>query len=200
MAEIDAKTVMRLRNMTGAPMMECKAALQETGGDIDKAIDVLRKRGLKSAAGKGDRDAKEGLIFSYVHHNGKLAVLAEVVCETDFVARNEQFRQFGADLCLHIASSAPRYLDREQVPQDVVAKETEIATEQTRQQMAGKPENVIQKAVDGRVQRFFAENCLLDQPFVKDESHTVDQVTKQLIAKIGENIRIRRFVRLELGG
>jgi elongation factor Ts len=200
MAEIDAKLVMRLRNKTGAPMMECKAALQESGGDLERAVEVLRKRGLKSASGKGDREVSEGLIFSYVHHNGKLAVLAEVACETDFVARNQEFRQFGADLCLHIASMAPRFLSRDQIPADVVDKEREIAIEQTRQQMAGKPDQVIQKAVDGRIQRFFAESCLVDQPFVKDESLTVDQVTKQLIAKTGENIRIRRFVRLELGG
>lgn len=200
MAEIDPKLVMALRKQTGAPMMECKRALEETAGDSDKAVDVLRKKGLKTADAKAGRDATEGRVFSYVHHNGKLGVLAEVACETDFVARNEEFCQFGADLCLHVAAMRPISIRAEDVDPAIVEKERAILTEQTRMQMAGKSDDVIAKAVDGRMKKFFSEQCLLDQQWVKDDSKTVEQVRKELVGRIGENIQIRRFVRLELGG
>ncbi|MCC6672996.1 MAG: translation elongation factor Ts [Planctomycetes bacterium] len=200
MTEIDAKTVMELRRQTGAPMMECKAALAEAKGDMKLAVDVLRKRGIKAAEGRMGREAKEGLIFSYIHHNGKLGVLAELTCETDFVARNEEFQKFGKDLCLHIAAMKPRYLNREEIDAGTLAKEREILTEQTKTGMPGKPAEVVAKAVEGKIAKFFQETCLLDQPWVHDEKVTVDTVAKSVGAKTGENVQIRRFVRMELGG
>ena len=200
MVEIDAKTVMALRKQTGAPMMDCKAALQEVDGDMEKAADVLRKRGLKSADAKADRDATEGLIFTYVHPPGHLGVMVEVACETDFVGKNEEFQQFGKDLCLHIAFSKPLGMTREDVPPSEVEKERDLLIEQARETMAGKPDEVIEKAVDGRMEKFFSERCLLDQSWVKDDKQSVEQVRKAIVARIGENIQIRRFVFFELGG
>lgn len=199
MATIDAKTVAQLRKQTGAPMMDCKHALEETGGDIEEAILVLRKKGLKTAEQRAGREVAEGRLFSYVHHNGRLAVLAEVLCETDFVARNEEFLQFGKDLCVHIAASAPQFVREEDVDPAVLEKEREVATAQARESMAGKPEEIVQKAIEGRVQKFVKENCLLLQPWLHDPNKTVDQIRNELVAKIGENVQIRRFVRLELG-
>lgn len=199
MSEIDAKTVMALRKATGAPMMQCKAALKATGGDMDKAKDELRKSGLKTADKTADREVEEGRVFSYVHHNGKLGVLAEVACETDFVARTEEFEQFGKTLCLTIAAYQPKFLVAEDIDESVMNKEREIVLAQTRESMAGKPEEIIEKAVEGRMGKFRAELCLVDKPWVLDDSRTVDQVRRELIAKIGENIQIRRFTVLELG-
>jgi elongation factor Ts len=199
MADIDARLVMKLRQQTGAPMMDCKAALTESGGDLEKAVDVLRKRGLKAADTKTDRVATEGTVFSYTHHGGKIGVLVEVACETDFVARNEEFQAFGKDLCLHVTFAKPRFLTREEVDPTLAGKEREIATEQAKAAMKGKPDPVVQKAVDGKMETWYATVCLLDQPFVKDEAMTVAMVTKQLISKTGENIKIRRFARFELG-
>ncbi len=196
---IDAKTVMALRKMTGAPMMDCKKALQETDGDMEKSKDILRKAGLQTGDGKAGREVEEGLIFSYVHHNGKLAVLCEIACETDFVARNEEFQQFGKDVCFHIAAMNPLYLNQDEVPAEDVAKERKILTEQAQEQMAGKPDEIVQKAVDGRMNKFYSEQCLMAQQFVKDDSHSVDEVRNLVIGKIGENIKITRFVRMELG-
>ncbi len=200
MAEIDAKMVGALRKRTGAPMMDCKEALIESGGDMEKAVDILRKKGLKAADARGEREATEGRVFSYVHHNGKLGVLVELGCETDFVARNEEFNAFGRDLCLHVAAFRPRYLDASAVPAQEVERERAIVLEQTRTQMAGRPDDVIQKAVDGRMQKFFAEQCLVDQPWVHDDKKSVGTVVKEFAGKIGENIRLRRFSRMELGG
>jgi len=199
MTEIDAKTVMALRKRTGAGMMDCKAALTEAQGDADKAIEILRRKGLQSADQRADREATEGQVFSYVHFNGKLGVLAEIGCETDFVAKNEEFQQFGKNLCLHIAAMNPTWLSQEDVPQAALDKEKDILTAQAQETMAGKPQDVIDKAVEGRIRKFFAQHCLLDQPWVHDDSQTVEEVRKSLVAKIGENIRIRRFVRLQLG-
>lgn len=199
MATIDAKTVAQLRKQTGAPMMDCKHALEETGGDLEEAILVLRKKGLKTAEQRAGREVAEGRLFSYVHHNGKLAVLAEVLCETDFVARNEEFLQFGKDLCVHIAASMPRFVSEQDVDPAVLEKEREVAAAQAREDMADKPEEIVAKAIEGRVKKFVKENCLLMQPWLHDPSKTVDQVRNELVAKIGENIQIRRFVRLELG-
>jgi elongation factor Ts len=199
MADIDAKTVMALRKRSGAPMMDCKKALQEAAGNEEKAFELLRKKGLQSADKKADREAKEGLVFHYMHHDGKLGVLAEVACETDFVARNEDFQQFGQNLCLHIAAMAPRFLNRDDVSSEAVEKERDFQLEKAREQMAGKPEEVVEKAVEGRMKKFFSDVCLMDQAWVKEDSKTVEEVRKGLVGHIGENIQVRRFVRLKLG-
>ncbi|MCA8953684.1 MAG: translation elongation factor Ts [Planctomycetes bacterium] len=204
MTTIDAKTVMKLRQMTGAPMMDCKAALQETGGDMDKAKDVLRKKGMASAAKASDREVKEGKLFSYVHHNGKVGVMVEIVCETDFVAMNEEFNAFGKGLCLTIVAFSPEFLDREAVDPAAVEKERAFVLEQTREGMAGKPADVIEKAVEGRMRKFFEEKCLTEvgyiNPLDQNDTRKVEQVRQELVGKIGENIQIRRFHRMELGG
>ncbi len=202
MANIDAKTVMALRKKTGAPMMDCKAALLEAEADMEAAVDVLRKKGLKTAESKAGRDAAEGRVFSYVHHNGRIGVLVEVACETDFVARNEEFLQFGKDLSLHVAAMKPRFVSREEVDQKVLDKEREFLTEQATETMKGEPQKIIDKAVEGRLAKFYAESCLLDQLWVKDEGSgaTVEQVRQEKVGRIGENIQIRRFSFVELGG
>ncbi len=197
--EIDAKMVMALRQKTGAPMMDCKQALTEAGGDEAKAIEILRKRGMKTAEGLVGRQATEGLIFSYVHHNGKIGVLAEISCETDFVARNEEFKTFGRELCMHIAAMRPKYLDQSAVDPAFLESERRISTEQAQEQMKGKPAEIIAKAVEGRVQKVFAEVCLLDQAWFKDGNLSVSAVLKTLAGKIGENLAIKRFSRLEMG-
>jgi elongation factor Ts len=199
MAEIDAKTVMALRKQTGAPMMDCKAALLEAGGDMERAGEVLRKRGLKTASDKAGREAAEGQVFTYVHPPGRIGVMVEVACETDFVARNADFQQFGKDLCLHIAFAHPLGMTREDLPPQLVEKERRIVLEQTQESMAGRPDEVVQKAVEGRMAKFFAERCLLEQAWVKDDKLTVEDVRKQMVAKIQENIQVRRFARFELG-
>jgi elongation factor Ts len=180
-------------------MMDCKKALIEAGGDMEKAMEILRKKGLQSADGKADRAVKEGTIFHYIHHDAKLGVLAEVACETDFVARNEEFQAFGRDLCLHIAAMKPRFLDRDQVHEDDITREREFLIQQAEEQMAGRPTEVVEKAVDGRMKKFFSEHCLMDQPWVKEEKKTVEEVRKELVGHIGENIQVRRFVRMQLG-
>jgi elongation factor Ts len=194
---ISAKQVKELRDITGAGMMDCKKALQAAGGDLEKAQKILREKGLAKAAKKGSRTASEGIIDSYIHLGGKIGVLIEVNCETDFVARNEEFRSFVRDLCLHIAATNPVYLTREQVPTDVIEKEKEILKKQALNE--GKPEKIVEKIVDGRMEKFYAENCLMEQPFVKDPDITIEKLLMEKIAKIGENIVIRRYVRFELG-
>lgn len=204
MTEIDAKTVARLREMTGAPMMDCKAALKESAGDFEKAKDVLRKKGKQLADKAAGREVKEGKMFSYVHHNGKLAVLAEIVCETDFVARNEEFNSFGKGVCFTVAASNPRFVSREEVDPAAVEKEKAFVLDQTLTTMKGKPQAVIDKAVEGRMEKFFAEKCLLEMTYVdptgSGDTRTVEQRRADLVGKIGENIKVRRFVRLDLGG
>jgi len=201
---IDAKMVARLRAETGAPMMDCKEALQEAQGDFEKAKELLRKKGKQVAERAASREVKEGKFFSYVHPPGKIAVLVEVVCETDFVAKNEEFNAFGKGVCFTITHYAPKFLNRDQVDPVVVAKEREIVLEQTLQTMNGKPQQVIDKAVEGRMEKFFAEKCLLDAQFVdptgQGDAMSVEQRRHQLVGKIGENIQIRRFVRMEFGG
>ena len=200
MTEIDAKTVMRLREMTGAPMMDCKAALKESGGDMEKAKDVLRKKGKQLADKASGREVKEGLVYAYQHHNGKLGVLVEVACETDFVAKNEDFKAFCRGVALTIAAYNPAFLNRETVPAEAIAKEKQIVAEMTAESMKGKPQAVIDKAVEGRLDKFYAEKCLMEKQYVPDDTKTVEQMRTELIGKIGENIQVRRFVRLELGG
>ncbi|MEO6597245.1 MAG: translation elongation factor Ts [Planctomycetota bacterium] len=200
MTDIDAKTVMRLREMTGAPMMDCKSALKETSGDIDKAKDVLRKKGKQVADKAASRDVKEGLVFGYAHHNGKVGVLVEVVCETDFVARNEDFIAFCRGVALTITAYSPEWLNRESVPAEALAKERAIVLEMTAESMKGKPAAMIEKAVEGRMDKFYADKCLMEKLYVPDDSKTVEQMRTGLVGKIGENIKVRRFVRMELGG
>lgn len=199
MADIDAKTVMKLRQETGAAMMKCKEALTATGGDIEQAKDYLRKKGIESAAKRSGRETGEGIVASYVHHNGRIAVLVELNCETDFVARNEEFQRLGRDIAMHVASMNPRFLRRDEVDPATLEKEREIQRE--RFLAEGKPEKIIDKIVDGQMKKFYGEHCLLDQQFAKAEKkETVEQVVQAAIAKVGENIGIRRFVRYQVGG
>lgn len=199
MTEIDAKTVMELRRMTGAPMMDCKAALKESGGDFDKAKDWLRKKGKQVADKAASRDVTEGLVFGYVHHNGRIGVLVEIACETDFVARNEEFQAFGRGVCMTACAYSPDFLDRDSVDPAALAKERAFAREQAEESMQGRPPEIIEKAVAGRVDKWLAERCLMEKPYVLDDSKTVEQMRAELVGKIGENIRVRRFHRMELG-
>ena len=195
--EISAKLVQELRTATGAGIMDCKKALAESEGNLEKAVELLRKRGLATAAKKSGRVTSEGLVASYIHGGGKLGVLIEVNCETDFVAKTELFQQLVKDISMHIAASNPTYLKREDVPADVIAKEREIYRAQLAE--SKKPENVIEKIIDGKLEKFFSEVCLNEQPFVKDPDRTVQQLVTDAIAKLGENLNIRRFVRFVLG-
>jgi elongation factor Ts len=195
--EISATLVKELRQATGAGVLDCRKALQETNGDFDKAVAYLREKGLAAAAKKAGREAKEGLIELYGHGGGRVGVMVEVNCETDFVARTEQFRTFAHDLALQVAAAHPRYVDIADVPPDVIESEKTIARNRALQE--GKPEKVVDKIVEGRLEKFYQENCLLQQPFVKDESVKISDLLKQTIAVIGENVIIRRFARWELG-
>ncbi len=197
MLEIDAQKVKMLREKSGAGIMDCKAALKETGGDEEKAMEWLREKGMSTAAKKAGREAKEGIIDSYIHLGGKVGVLVEVNCETDFVAKNEEFRGFVHDLCLQVAASRPQYINREEVPGDLVEKEKDFIRKQALAE--GKPEKVIDKIVEGRIEKFYQEHCLMDQAFVKDEDKSVSEVLTETIAKVGENVVIRRFVCFEVG-
>ncbi len=192
---ITAQQVNDLRTQTGAGLMDCKRALVETNGNVEEAITILRKKGAASAAKRADRDTKEGVVESYIHLGGKVGVMIEVNCETDFVARNDEFRAFVKDLCLHIAAANPLYVGREEVPEADVAAEREIATAQ----VAGKPPAAIQKIVEGKLEKFYSTIVLLDQPFVKLPEKSVKEILTEKIAKTGENIQVRRFVRYQLG-
>lgn len=192
---ITADLVKKLREKTNAPMMDCKKALEESSGDLEIAVDILRKKGQIVALKKAGRCAKEGVIGSYIHSNSKIGVLLEVNCETDFVARNEDFKQFVKDVSMHIAASSPSYVSREEVPGNILEKEKNILKETVK----NKPENVIEKIVQGKLEKFYSEVCLLDQPFVKNDKITIKDYLNELIGKIGENIVIRRFVRFQLG-
>jgi len=195
--EISASMVKELREKTGAGMMECKKALQETNGNIEKAIEYLREKGIASAAKKAGRIAAEGLVEAYIHSNGRIGVLVEVNCETDFVAKTDSFKNFVHDIAIHIAAANPQYLNRVEVPQEVLEKEKEILRVQALNE--GKPANIVERMVEGRIEKFYKEFCLLEQPFVKNPDINIDTLVKEQIAKIGENINIRRFVRYELG-
>jgi elongation factor Ts len=192
---ISAQMVNELRSATGAGLLDCKKALTEANGNVDEATTILRKKGAASAAKKADRTTKEGLIESYIHVGGKVGVLIEVNCETDFVARNDDFKQLCKDLCLQIAAANPLYVSRDQVPEADVAKEREIAAAQ----VVGKPPAAVQKIVDGKLDKFYSTICLIDQPFVKLPEKTVKEIVTEKITKIGENIQIRRFTRFQLG-
>lgn len=201
MADITAAAVKQLREKTGAGMMECKNALVESGGNEEKAIDILRERGLASAKKREGRIAAEGIVGSYIHMGGKVGVLVELNCETDFVARGEEFQQLVKDIAMHIAAAEPRYVSREEVPENILDKEREIARAQAKNdpKMANKPEQVIDKIVDGRVNKFYEETVLNDQPFVKDPAKTVAELVTEKVAKTGERITIRRFTRYKMG-
>jgi len=187
--------VNNLRLATGAGLLDCKKALTESNGNVDEATTILRKKGAASAAKKADRVAKDGLIESYIHVGGKVGVMIEVNCETDFVARNDGFKAFVKDLCLQIAAASPLYVSRDQVPEADLAKERDIAAAQ----VVGKPPAAIQKIVEGKLEKFYSTVCLIDQPFVKLPEKTVKDMLTEQIAKIGENIQIRRFIRYQLG-
>jgi len=198
MAEITAEMVKVLRDATGAGMMDCKRALIESDGDTARATEILREKGLASVAKRAGRSADQGLIDAYIHFNNTVGVLLEVNCETDFVANTDEFRQLVKDLALHIASpSAPRWLSRDDVPTSVLEFEQKIAEGQAKE--AGKPENIVPKIVEGKIEAFLKDNVLVDQPFVKDDSKTIQQYLDEVSAKTGEKVQIRRFARFKLG-
>lgn len=197
MSTISAKTVMQLREKTGAGIMDCKEALTECNGDMDSAVDFLRKKGLATAAKRAGRAMTEGVIQSYIHMDGKLGVLVEVNCETDFVAKNDDFNAFAKNLAMHIAAMNPVAIRPEDVPEEIVSKEKEIYRAQVLEM--GKPEKIADKIVDGKMQKYFKENCLLNQAYVRDPDMTIEDLLNEMIAKIGENISIKRFARFRIG-
>jgi len=191
---ISVEDIKKLRDMTGAGMMKAKEALENADGNMDKAVQYLREKGEASAAKKSEREAREGVIESYVH-GGRIGVLVEINCETDFVARTEDFKTYARDVAMQVAAANPEYLNPQSVPEEIVAKEREIYANEVK----GKPAEIIDKIVDGKLAKYYEGVCLMNQPFVKDPDVTIDKLTKELIAKLGENIVIRRFVRYELG-
>jgi elongation factor Ts len=197
MSEVSPSLVRDLRERTGAGMMDCKRALSDSGGDIEKALILLREKGLAAAAKKAGRAASEGAIASYIHAGGKIGVLLEVNCETDFVARTDAFQGLLKDLAMQVAASSPRFVRREEVPAGVVEQERAIFRAQA--ENTGKPPQVIEKIVDGKLEKFFQEVCLLEQPFIRDSDKTVGQLVSDLVARLGENLVVRRFARFQLG-
>lgn len=195
--QISAAMVKELRERTGSGMMDCKKALVESKGDLEKAIEYLREKGLAAAAKKAGRVTAEGKVESYIHMGGRIGVLVEVNCETDFVAKTDEYSEFCRDMAMQIAASRPEYVSRDQVPEIVIEKEKSILRTQAINE--GKPEKIVDRMVDGRVEKFYREVCLLEQPFIKDPDKSVQQLLSELIARLGENISIRRFARFELG-
>jgi elongation factor Ts len=195
--DIPATLVKQLRERTNAGLMDCKAALKESDGDIDKAVEYLRVKGLAKAQNKSSRMTTEGMVLSYIHPGNRIGVLVEVSCETDFVARTDEFQEFTRDIAMQIAATSPAGVQREDISQEILDKEKEVFRSQALEQK--KPEKVIEKIVEGRIEKFYTENCLLDQPFIKDDSKTVNGLLNELIAKLGENIRIARFARFQIG-
>ena len=196
MSKISASLIKDLREKTGAGMLDCRNALQETDGDLEKAVDLLREKGLSKAAKKSSRIAAEGLVEAYIH-GGRIGVLVEVNSETDFVAKTDEFKDFVKDVAMQIAASSPKYVSREEVPEDIINHEKEVLTQQAMNE--GKPQNIAEKMVEGRIEKFYKEIVLLEQPFIKDPDKSIETLLKEKIAKIGENIKIRRFVRFEVG-
>ena len=194
---VDAKTVKVLREKTGAGMMDCKRALVETRGDLEKAVEELRKAGVAKAEKKGSRTAQEGLIYSYIHHGGRLGVLLEVNCETDFVAKTDGFKELVHNLSIQIAATNPVSVSRDSISEDIVKKEKNIYMEQAKS--SKKPENVIEKIVEGKMDKYFQENCLLEQPFIKDPDKTIKDLITETIATLGENISVGRYIRFAIG-
>ena len=197
MSTISAKMVMQLREKTGAGIMDCKGALTECDGDMDKALDFLRKKGLATAAKRAGRAMTEGIVESYIHMDSKLGVLVEVNCETDFVAKNDDFKAFAKNIAMHIAATNPVGIRPEDVPEEIIAKEKEIYHGQVLEM--GKPEKIADKIVEGKLQKYFKENCLMDQAYVRNPEMTIADLLNELIAKIGENISIKRFARFKIG-
>jgi elongation factor Ts len=195
--QISAAEVSKLREATGAGMMDCKRALQETGGDFEQAVEVIRKKGLDRAKSRAGRVASEGVVQSYIHFNNRVGVLVEVNCETDFVANTDEFKQLAKDIALHIASARPRWLTREEISNDSLEAERRVYEAQAREQ--GKPENVLERIIEGKLGAFYKDNVLLDQDFVRDDSKTVGELADEVSAKVGEKVAIRRFARFELG-
>ncbi|HEX9913211.1 MAG TPA: translation elongation factor Ts [candidate division Zixibacteria bacterium] len=195
--EIDSKLVKELRDKTGAPMMDCKRALEKANGNLEKALDYLREQGVAKASQKAGRSTREGLIYSYIHPGEKLGVLLEINCETDFVARTDDFRNLAKDVAMQVAASNPITIKREDFPAELLEKEKEIYKAQVLKE--GKPEKILDKIVQGKLEKYFQEFCLLEQPFIKDEDRTVKQRIDETIAKLGENITVKRFVRFRLG-
>jgi len=195
--EVTAQMVKQLRERTGAPMMHCKAVLAEANGDMEAAVDLLRKKGLADAAKKAGRITAEGAVGSYIHAGGKIGVLVEVNCETDFVARTEAFQELVKDIAMHVAAADPRFVTRDEVTPEVLERERAILREQAL--ASGKPAAIVEKMVEGRLEKFYGESVLLDQPFVKDPDKTVGQLIAERVGKIGENIKVRRFARYKLG-
>jgi elongation factor Ts len=194
---ITAQAVKDLRDATGAGMMDCKKALMESGGDFDKAVTWLREKGMASAAKRADRTASEGAVASYIHMGGKIGVLVEVNCETDFVARGEKFQTFCREVCLQICSASPRWVRREDVPEEAIAAEKDIYVKQAAE--TGKPANVCEKIAEGKLNKWYETACLMEQAFVKDPDRSIEELAKELSGLVGEKIDIRRFVRFELG-
>jgi len=197
MSDISAEEVKRLRQRTGAGMMDSKKALQEAGGDMERAVEILRERGLASAQKRAGRSATQGVIDAYIHHNNTVGVLVEVNCETDFVAKTEEFRRLARDVALHIASAMPQWVTREEVPEDILETERRIYEAEARQK--GKPDNALDRIVEGKLQGFFKTTVLVDQPFVKEPDKTIRQLIDEVSAKVGEKVAVRRFVRYKLG-
>ena len=195
--EVTADMVKTLRHQSGAGIMDCKNALKETKGDIEEAITYLRKKGMAKADKKGDRNTGDGSIGSYIHAGGKIGVLVNLQCETDFVANTDDFKDLLKDIAMHIAAAKPRFISRDDVTQEVMDQEREIFAHQARE--SGKPDNIIDKIVDGKISKFYEENCLLDQTFIKDGDITIQELIKQKIAKLGENITVGNFTRFEIG-
>lgn len=195
---IDSKMIGDLRALTGAGIVDCKKALEETGGNFDAAVELLRKKGQKVAANKQSRETKEGLVYAYVHTSGRVGTLVEVLCETDFVARNDDFKQLAHELALQIAAMNPLYVNPEDVPTEVVDKEVEIYKEQMGASLSGKPQEMVEKILSGKIAKYYEEVCLLKQKFIKDDSITIAELVTRTIAKVGENIQVRRFARFSL--
>jgi len=195
--KITMDMVKKLRQMTGAGVMDCKKALEEAEGDFDKAVEILRKKGAAKAAKKAGRATSEGIITSYVHFNGRIGVLLELNCETDFVARTDEFKELAYNLAKQVAAMNPKWVSRETVPQEVIEKEKEIYKEQLKD--SGKPEHVVEKIIEGKLEKFFQENCLLEQDYIFEDGKKVKDIITEAVAKIGENIQVSRFVRMEVG-
>lgn len=195
--EITAELVKELRQRTGIGMMECKKALQETGGNIEKAINVLRKKGYARAKDKATREAEEGVVGSYIHLNGKIGVLVEVNCESDFVARNKEFQELVKNIAMHIAAANPKYVEKDDIPAEVLEEEREITREQFKD--SKKPAEIIDRIIEGKLGKFYQEVCLMNQPYIKDDKTSIEQLITSYIAKFRENIKVRRFARFELG-
>lgn len=194
---ITTESIKDLREKTGCGMMDCKVALVETDGNMEKAIEILRTKGLAAAAKRADRVASQGIVESYIHFGGKIGVLVELNCETDFVARNEDFQGFAKNLAMQIAAASPLYISRDEIPQEVLLHERSLFVEQSKQE--GKPEKAIEKIVEGRMEKYYSEVCLLDQPFIREQKVTINTLLTDLVAKIGEKIVVRRFIRYQLG-